>query len=249
MQWKDEKDKLGKEITEMLYDAGMIRTWYKDKAEGWTLISGLWSPLYISLRPLGSHPEILKKVGYAMGRIIKEECKNVNRVVGIATAGVPIATAISLEANIPMAYTRKIEGVKNVEDFRSKITEYGQHDLIEGEFNNGDQVILVDDLVTMLSSKLVAIEQFKAEMIRRKTTASCDSVIVLLDREQGAEKLAETNQLRLFSLIPFKSKALNWLKNKFSKIEYDVLTDYLANTDKYQNKTLQEDLKSKAIKK
>lgn len=243
MSWKIEKEKLGKEITEMLYDAGMIRTWYRDKPEGWTLISGLWSPLYINLRPLGSHPEILKKAGFALGRIVKEECKKINRIVGLATAGVPIAAAMAIEGNYPMGYTRKIEGVKTVEEFREKITQYGQHAMVEGEFDNEDNIALVDDLVTKLGSKLIAVEQFRAEANRRKIDAKTDTIIVLLDREQGAEEMAKENKLNLYSLIPFKTKGIEWLKEKFSNIEYETLSDYLQNSEKYQNKDLQEKLK------
>lgn len=132
MDWNDEKDKLGKEILESLYDANMIDTWYKSRPEGWTLFSGLWSPLYINLRPLGSFPSILKKIGTALGRLIQEECSVIDKIVGIASAGVPIATAISLENRIPMCYTRKLEGIKNINNIQEKISEYGQHNLVEG---------------------------------------------------------------------------------------------------------------------
>ncbi|MHA1727341.1 MAG: orotate phosphoribosyltransferase [Promethearchaeota archaeon] len=246
MSWKKEKEEISREIIEMLYDVGIIRTWYCDKPEGWTLHSGLWSPVYINLRPLASFPEILKKVGLALGRLLKEDCKSVTRVVGIATAGVPISAAITLETGYPSGYTRKIEGVKSAEEFRKKISEYGQHSMIEGVFEDGDDVILVDDLVTRLTSKLIAVEQFRVEMKRRNVKAKSDKLLVLLDREQGAEKMAQENGLKLFSLIPFKTKGIGWLKEKISGIEYKVLSDYLENTEKYQDKELQEELKKQA---
>ena len=60
MGWSEEKDQHGKEIIGMLYDQGMIRTWYRDKPEGWTLVSGIWSPFYIQLRPRWLAIQILK---------------------------------------------------------------------------------------------------------------------------------------------------------------------------------------------
>jgi len=247
MNWIEEKQELGREILELLYDANMIDTWYKSKPEGWTLFSGLWSPIYINLRLLGSFPGIMKKVGHALGRLIKEECKDINRIVGIASAGVPIATAISLESNIPMCYTRKLEGIKNLNDFQEKISQYGQHKLVEGIIEEDDKIALIDDLVTKLDSKLIAREQLNYEISRRNIKAECNQIVVILDREQGAEELARQNDLHLTSLIPFNSKGIYWLKDKFSDIENEVINGYLANSEKYQNKDIQEELKRLSI--
>lgn len=248
MTWIQEKEKLGKEITELLYQTGMIKTWFRDKPEGWILHSGLWSPFYINLRDLGSYPHVFKKVCYAMGKLVKQECPSVNRVVGIATAGVPIAAGVALESGLSMGYTRKIEGVNTIEDFRKKISEYGQHTSVEGIYENGDDVILVDDLVTMLTSKLIAIEQFQEEMKNRKLNATCNKILVLLDREQGAQKMAQEKGLTLLALIPFKSKAISWLKDKFSETEFSVIKDYLDNSNKYQTKEIQQELRNKSKK-
>ena len=239
VEWEEEKEKLGKDIIGMLYDSGMVKTWYRDKPEGWILHSGLWSPVYVNLRMLGSYPEVFAKVGYALGCVMKEECPESNKVVGIATAGVPISAAIGLKAGYPSGYTRKIEGVKTAEEFKEKISQYGQHSMVEGEFKHGDDVVLVDDLVTKLSSKLIAVEQFRAEMKRKNIRAVTNKILVLLDREQGAQKMAAENNLKLFSLIPFKTHGIGWLKDKFSGIEYEVISDYLNNPDKYQDKKLQ----------
>lgn len=252
MSWKEKKDVLGKEIIEMLYDSQMIRTWYRDKPEGWTLHSGLWSPVYINLRHLGSYPEVFKKVGSAMGQLIKnegKEFKGVNKVVGIATAGVPIAAAIGIVCGIPCGYTRKMEGVSNVDEFKKKITQYGQHAMVEGYFENGDEIVLIDDLVTKMSSKLIAVEQFRAEMKRRNVNAKSNKILVLLDREQGAQKTAEENGLKLYSLIPFKTNGVNWLKDRFTSLEYEIISDYLLNSDKYQDEIIQNNLKNQAINK
>ncbi|MBN1215483.1 MAG: hypothetical protein JXA99_08555 [Candidatus Lokiarchaeota archaeon] len=242
MDWNEEKDFLGKEILELLYDANMIDTWYKSKPEGWNLISGLWSPLYINLRNLGSYPHILERIGYALGKLIKEECKDIDRIIGIASAGVPIATAISLSSKIPMCYTRKIEGIKNIKDFQKNISQYGQHKLVEGIIENGDNIALVDDLVTKLDSKLIAQEQLHLEVSNRSLEVRSNYIIVILDREQGAGDLAKIHNINLISLIPFTSKGIYWLKDKLSKIEYEIIIDYLKNTEKYQDKDLQQKL-------
>lgn len=241
MTWEDEKEELGKEITCLLYEKGLIKTWYRDNPRGWTLVSGLWSPFYIQLRPLASYPELLEKVGYALGKIIKEECEDVNKVVGVAMTGIPIASAIAILAGIPSLWTRKID-VRSLDDFKKYIQSYGEHTLVEGEFGEGDRIAVIDDLATKFDSKLVAIEQIRHEAKKNGLTVECKDVVVLLDREQGAAEVAAQHGILFYSLIPFKSKGIEWLKNSLSEIEYEVLTEYLRDEKKYQDAEVQKEL-------
>lgn len=246
MAWKDDKEELGKEITRLLYEKGLIKTWYRDNPGGWKLVSGLWSPFYIQLRPLPSYPELLRKVGYALGKIIKEECKAVNKVVGVAMTGIPIACAITLQEGIPSLWTRKIDVSSG--EFKKYIQSYGEHTLVEGEFETGDRIAVIDDLATKFDSKLVAIEQISHETKKRGLKVACDDVVVLLDREQGAAEVASQHGISFHSLIPFKSKGIEWLKTSLSEIEYEVITEYLRDEKKYQDAEVQEELYGVCLK-
>lgn len=249
MYWKEEKEQLGKKIVLDLYKNSMIKTWYRDRPQGWKLVSGIWSPFYIQLRPLSSHPQLLSDVGFALGRLIKEECGDINKILGVAMAGIPIVIAISLSQNIPACFTRKLEGVKSIKDFDNLIKSYGEHSLIEGELNSGDVVGIVDDLVTKFDSKLITIRQLELELKSRKLEKiKYEDVIVLLDREQGAEEAAEENGIKLHSLIPFTTEGINWLKDVLTVHEYKIIKDYLENYQEYQNTDVQKDLYDMASK-
>ena len=84
-------------------------------------------------------------------------------------------------------------------------------------------------------------------MKNRNVDANSDKLLVLLDREQGAQKMAEDNNLKLYSLIPFKTKGIDWLKDTFSELEFKILKDYLENSEKYQDENLQNELKNLSI--
>jgi len=230
-----------KEIMAGLYEHGLIKTWLRDKPEGWKLVSGLWSPFYIQLRSLPSYPSLLKKIGRHMGEMVEKEC-NADRVLGIAMAGIPIATAISVGHDIPLCYTRKLEGATSLEGLKVAAMKYGEHSMVEGEIKDGDKFVAVDDLVTKFDSKLVAIEQLKMESERRGIEVECRDVAVIIDREQGAAEIAKKHGIKLHALIPFKSRGIEWLKDFISDKEYEVIKDYLGNSEKYQDEEKRKEL-------
>ncbi len=250
-----EREQLGKQIVEGLYDARMIRTWYRDKPEGWTLANGKWSPYYINLRLLSSAPQQLYvAVGNAMGSMLKElgyKPGSRDKVVGIAMAGISIADAIALLHGIPALYTRKLpDDVKTPEDVERYLKAHGQHALVEGDFENGDRLAIVDDLVTGFDSKLLAISQVNQEIQRRNLLGvTLQDVAVLLDREQGGAQRARDLGYNLHSYIPFISKGLPWLKDRFSQQETETILDYVGNVEKYQDSELQKHLKQLAKQK
>ncbi|MFX1367112.1 MAG: orotate phosphoribosyltransferase [Promethearchaeota archaeon] len=218
-----------------IYQNRMLLTSTRDRKEGWTLVSGLWSPFYIQLRLLGSFPKTMRKVGQAMTALLKEAAPEVNKIVGVAFAGIPIATAISLESGLPALHTRKMVGVKSQEDLVEAISKYGQHELLEGVLEEGDVLCIIDDLVTGMTSKLVARDQILAEAKRRGINKiECKDIAVIIDRQQGAEEKAKESGLRLHSLIRFVDEGLLLLKPFMTPQEYDTIISYLDNHSHFQ---------------
>lgn len=235
MSWPDEKRKLGRRIVEGLYERGLIRTWYRDRPEGWTLVSGLWSPLYIQLRPLCSYPDLLADIGKALGRMIQAEIPDATKVVGIAMAGIPLAVATSITCGLPAAYTRKVEGIRSVGELSESLKQYGEHTQIEGELAEGDRLVLVDDIVTRFDSKLVAFKQVDFEIQRRGLKdVICRDVAVVVDREQGAFDIAAQNGIALHALTNFVSEAIEWLAGKMAPLEVDIIRKYLQASELFQ---------------
>lgn len=213
-----------------IYENRMLLTSIRDKPEGWTLHSGLWSPFYIQLRILSSFPKTLKKIGQALGTLIMEEAPHINRLVGIAFAGIPIATATSISTGIPACHTRKILGVRNEQELEDAISKYGQHSLIEGDVLDGDAICLVDDLVTGMESKLVARGQVLSELQKRGITEfTVDDIAVVVDRQQGAGQRANELKINLYALIDLVDEGLPLIRDKMTEEEFRMVSDYLSN--------------------
>ncbi|MHA1769123.1 MAG: orotate phosphoribosyltransferase [Candidatus Thorarchaeota archaeon] len=223
--------RLKQEILADIYNNRMILTSLRDRPEGWKLHSGRWSPFYIQLRLLCSYPETLQKVGRAVATMIEEEAPDVTRLVGIAFAGVPIATAVSLASGLPAVHTRKLVGVRNREELLRAIEQYGQHTLLEGVVEEGDRLCLVDDLVTGMESKTLARQTVMSEVEKRGlSNVTCDTIAVVLDRQQGARARARDEGMRLLSLIDFIDEGLPLLESVMSEEEIRLITGYLTGS-------------------
>lgn len=145
------------------------------------LSSGKESDYYIDMKKAITEPEILSAVSKLIYELIKED--NINKVAGPALGAVPIATAISLEANIPLLMIRKEK------------KSYGTSKLIEGELVEGDEVIVVEDVTTTGGSLLKAIKaiQDNGGIVKR--------AFVIVDRLEGANEAFEKEGIKLEPLI------------------------------------------------
>ena len=135
-----------------------------------TLRSGQTSEIYFDLRRLISHPTLLSRVVHQYMNIFPFDPKN-HLICGVPTAAVPSATIYSHYTNCQMIMLRK------------ERKEYGTKKMIEGDFNSGDNVILLDDVITTGGSLIESINELELAGL------NVIQIIVLIDRRSNKERL------------------------------------------------------------
>ncbi len=190
------------ELACKLYDIGAV------KFGTFTLKSGMQSPIYIDLRLLVSHPEVLAEVGRCIWDLV--EHKDATHVCGVPTAGIPIATAIALHNNHPMIMVRKA------------VKDHGTAQKIEGTYKAGDTCCVIDDLVT--SGKSV----FESSATLEDAGIMVQEVAVLIDRQQGGRERIEQKGYKFHAVFTM-NELLSTLQSagKIDADQYNTVTTYV----------------------
>jgi orotate phosphoribosyltransferase len=237
VSWDDRKRALGDELLHRLYDVGVIRTWLRDRPQGWELMSGAWSPFYVNFRDAPADPGLFRFLVDAGAELMREELPQATQLVGLAAAGVPFAAGLAYTLGLPLGYTRKLPGVRRVEDLGGAAAEsYGSHRLVEGAFRPGDRVALVDDLVTGFDSKEIALRQLELELERRGIAdVRAEAVVVFLERGAEAPRRAQAAGVRLVSLVVLDARRIEALRGAASDRELDVIAAYLRDPAPFQD--------------
>jgi orotate phosphoribosyltransferase len=134
---------LEQQISEDLLSIGAVSLRPTDP---FTWTSGIKSPIYCDNRLTMSHPLIRDHIADGFASIIRASYPAAEVIAGTATAGIPHAAWVAQKLNLPMIY------------IRDKAKGHGKMNLIEGELGRGQQVIVIEDLISTGGSSLKAAQ-------------------------------------------------------------------------------------------
>jgi orotate phosphoribosyltransferase len=135
------------------------------------LRSGRRSRYYLDKYRFTTEPSLLRDIGQALAARLPADTR---RVAGPELGAVPLATAVSLETGLPSVLVR------------GESKSYGTERRFEGILHPGDNVVLIEDVVT------TGGQAIESAIALRDSGANVPLVLVVVDREEGAaEAMAE----------------------------------------------------------
>ncbi len=143
------------------------------------LRSGKRSRYYLDKYRFETRPDLLGPLGARIAAIVEEYCPDADRLAGPELGAVALATAASLAGGLPFLLVRKAA------------KEYGTSKRIEGVFEPGEKVCLVEDVVTSGGALLESVAALRGAGL------VVDTAVCVVDREEGGADALARQAVRL----------------------------------------------------
>jgi orotate phosphoribosyltransferase len=147
------------------------------------LRSGRRSSYYLDKYRFETRPELLEPLGEQLAALVAEHEPGAVRLAAPVLGGVVLAAATSLVSGLPFVIVR------------DEAKEYGTANRLEGAFEPGERVCLIEDIVTSGGAALAAVEAL------REAGLECRTVVCVVDREEGGADGLARRATRLVALF------------------------------------------------
>jgi orotate phosphoribosyltransferase len=147
------------------------------------LRSGRRSPYYLDKYRFETRPDLLGPLGELLAAAVAEHEPDSDRLAGPELGAVALAAATSLASGLPFLIVRK------------EAKGYGTENRLEGVFEPGERVCLVEDVVTSGGAAVEAVEALRAAGLE------CGTALCVVDREEGGADALARHMVRLRALF------------------------------------------------
>ncbi len=126
------------------------------------------------------------------------DLSKVDKIVGVESMGIPLATALSLKTDIPFVVIRKrsygLEGEYRIHQEKG----YEKNDLFINNINENDNVLLIDDVVSTGGTLKSIIEAFD------DIGANLEHIILPIEKDDGRRIVEEATNKKVNTLVKIK---------------------------------------------
>ncbi len=186
------------ELIVQLYDLGCLLFGEYVQASGATF------SYYIDLRTIISNPQVFNQVLKAYAEIV--ETLKFDRIAGIPYGSLPTATGLALRLNHPMIFPRK------------EVKAHGTRRLIEGSFEPGETVAVIDDILISGKSIVEGAQKLESAGLIVK------DMVVLIDHEGDAKHRLQEQGYNAYSVLKISEITETLFDTgRITKTQYDSL--------------------------
>jgi len=205
-------------IAEKLIDIESVQFSFNDH---FTLTSGFKSPVYIDCRKIISFIDERELIMNEAINYFKKNNIEFDLVAGGETAGIPYAAIISEKIQKPMLYVRK------------KPKGFGKNQQIEGDFEERQSAILIEDLATDGGSKVIFVKAMRKAGLVVKDIF----VIFYYDIFNLEDSVLSKLNVKIHSLCTWKDIiSVIEKRNLYSQNDIKNLKKFLSNPNDWRAK-------------
>ncbi|WP_159950703.1 orotate phosphoribosyltransferase [Polaribacter septentrionalilitoris] len=118
-------------------------------SEPFNWASGWKSPIYCDNRITLSYPPVRVFLKEEIAKIVEKEYGKPDVIAGVATGAIAIGILVAQELGVPFIYVRP------------EPKKHGRQNQIEGHLESGQNVVVIEDLISTGKSSLNAVEALK----------------------------------------------------------------------------------------
>ena len=182
-----------------------------------TWASGWKSPIYCDNRIVLSYPPIRNYIREAMAKHIEKQYGKPDVIAGVATGAIGIGILVAEYLGLPFVYVRP------------EAKSHGRQNQIEGVVQKGQNVVVVEDLISTGNSSLNAVKALKNEGVNVK-----GMVAIFSYGFDVAVNNFRTEKVMLHTLSNYQSLLEQALDtNYITAKEQEVLTHWNANPSEW----------------
>jgi orotate phosphoribosyltransferase len=167
-----------------------------------TWASGWNSPIYCDNRVTLSYPKIRTFIRQAYSQTIEELYGKVDVIAGVATGGIAQGALVAQELDLPFIYVR------------TSPKGHGLTNQIEGHFEPGQTVVVIEDLISTGGSSLKAVEALKEAGCNVKGLVAIFSYQFDIAKEHFAEAQCPFATLTNYETLIEKAVETGYIQEK-----------------------------------
>ena len=206
-----------KKTAEVLLQINAIKLNPRDP---FTWASGWKSPIYCDNRMVLSFPAVRNYIKEEIAKNLEKEFGKPDVIAGVATGAIGIGALVAEFLGLPFIYVRP------------QAKKHGRQNQIEGFVEKGQNVVLIEDLISTGNSSLVAVDALKAVGVNVKGMVAIFTYGFDISKENF-----KTNNVTLFTLSNYESLLEQAQDTNFiNQNEADILSKWNTNPSKWTGK-------------
>ena len=206
---------IAKKTAEVLLKVKAIKL---SPTDPFTWASGWKSPIYCDNRVTLSYPPVRVFLKEEISKIVESKYGKPDVIAGVATGAIAIGVLVAQELGVPFIYVRP------------EPKSHGRKNQIEGHLKNGQNVVVIEDLISTGKSSLNAVKALKESGATVKGMVAIFSYGFDLASENFKNSNVDLTTLSDYSHLLEQAMDSKYITEK----ELDTLTDWRKNPENWK---------------